>query len=398
MNIGEISETVMCQNEYNTYEELGDRYRLVNCNQAYLCYENAEFLCPDKERVSQIRKKKEEMKSVDGFCVQRASIIIVSYNCMYMMQKCLESIRRTCSTEMCETIIVDNASTDGVREWLVHQEDEKIILLDQNVGFPMGCNIGAEYAESKNDIFLLNNDTRMTPNALFWLRMGLYEKNSVGACGCVANYCGNGQEIDIQFALPNEYVEYGKKQNVYMANPYEERNRLCGFAMLIRRRAWDEVQGMDENFTPGYLDDDDISMKLRRAGYQLVICHNSYIYHAGSQNFSKLENLGEIITRNYIYLVSKWGFDVPQKSLVNQEAIDSIHRAADEEFSVLHIGAGCGSTLARIRYLYPNAIVCGLEECREAVEMAPSELGIEWCETEAKKRMYREKKYDYVIE
>lgn len=385
------------QNDYKDYEKLGDAYSEVNCNQAYLCYENAAYLCAGEAERQRILDKKHQMSQREGFCVHRTSIVIVSYNCMYMMQKCLESIRETCSSAMCETIVVENASKDGVREWLIQQEDEKIILLEQNVGFPMGCNIGVEYAEPDNDIFLLNNDTRMTPNALFWLRMGLYENANVGACGCVANYCGNAQEIDVQFSLPGQYVKYGAQNNVYKKNPYEERNRLCGFAMLIKRCAWNATQGVDEAYTPGYLDDDDLSMQLRKASYRLLICHNSYIYHAGSQNFSKLNNLEQIITNNYLYLLNKWHFDVPNKSQVYREAVQTLGHNWDDSFSVLHIGAGCGSTLARIKFVYPNAEVYGIENCREAVECAPDSIEIIYCDFRKDEFPYDDKRFDYII-
>lgn len=384
-------------NDYKDYENLGDLYSEKNCNQAFLCYENAIFLCADAGEKHRISEKKKQMSERDGFSVKKASIIIVSYNCMYLMQKCLESIHKTCSSEMCETIVVENASTDGVREWLVEQEDEKIILLDQNVGFPIGCNIGVEYAEEENDIFLLNNDTRMTPNALFWLRMGLYENEKTGACGCVANYCGNAQELERQFTLPNEYVAYGEKNNVFMMNPYEERNRLCGFAMLIKRCAWNETNGMDEVYTPGYLDDDDISLQLRQAGYRLLICHNSYIYHAGSQNFSKLSNLEEIITKNYLYLMNKWKFNVPKASELNQKALEGIKRSPDAVFTVLHIGAGCGTTLARIKYLYPNAEVYGVESCVAAVKVAPENINIICGDLQKEGVIFDTEVFDYVI-
>lgn len=399
--MGNVNDKILMvqqwKNGYEDYEVLGDCYSGLNCNQAYLCYENAAYLCKDTTEQQRILEKKNRMSRSEGFSVHKASIVIVSYNSKYMMQKCLESIRQTCSPDMYETIVVENASTDGVREWLVQQEDEKIILLNQNAGFTIGCNIGVEYAEPDNDIFLLNNDTRMTPNALFWLRMGLYEREDIGACGCIANYCGNAQDVDIQFTLPTEYVEYGASNNVYMANPYEERNRLSGFAMLIKRCAWNATEGMDEAYSPGYMEDDDLSMQLRKAGYRILICHNSYIYHAGSQSFSKQNNLEEIFTKNFYYLLNKWNFNVLNKSEVNQKAIDGINRQPDEKFSVLQIGAGCGATLTRIKYLYPNAEVYGIEACREAVEVAPENIEMRCCGLQAEKITFENREFDYII-
>ncbi len=45
-------------------------------------------------------------------------------------------------------------------------KDIKVILNDENLGFPGGCNVGINAAEKENDILLLNNDTIVTPR---WL-------------------------------------------------------------------------------------------------------------------------------------------------------------------------------------------------------------------------------------
>lgn len=142
--------------EYIIYEKLGDEHIGGNINQAYLCYENAEFLCKDENIRAGLTEKKNKLLCNNSLSVRKTSIIIVSYNCMYMMQKCIEAIRSSCPEEACEIVVVDNASSDGIREWLCEQEDIKVILLDENVGFPVGCNIGAQYSEPENDILLLN--------------------------------------------------------------------------------------------------------------------------------------------------------------------------------------------------------------------------------------------------
>lgn len=380
---------------YLDCERLGDALVDVNCNQAFLCLENAEFLATDADEKNRLAQKKRMIYENYSISVKPASIVIVSYNCAYMMQKCIESIREHCAPGAYEVVVVENASTDGIREWLIAQEDLKVILLDVNSGFPIGCNIGVQYSEKDNDIFLLNNDTRMSKNALFWLRMGLYEKADVGACGCIANYCGNGQDVDIQFTLPNEYLEYARGINVYMENPYEERNRLCGFAMLIKRQVWDQIDGMDEAYTPGYLDDDDISMQIRHLGYRMVICHNSYIYHAGSQNFANLPNLEEIVTKNYHYLVNKWGFDIPAASRIDVEAIEKICADNRSDFRVLEIGCGCGATLARIKYLHPKAEVVGIELNKLKLEVAPKDFD-SFLENEIEEKL-QPGYFDYII-
>lgn len=356
--------------EYKVYEQLAEQYLGKNHNQAFLCYENAEFLCQEENVKSVLRGKKEALLQSGSVNVKKVSIVIVSYNSKYLMEKCVESIRKTCPPQAYGLLVVDNASTDGVREYLQQQNDMKLILSEHNLGFPVGCNVGVRYSEPGTDVFLLNNDTRLAKNSLFWLRMGLYEKTDVGAVGAVANYCGNEQQVDVEFSLPGDYVEYGETVNVPCERPYEERNRLCGYAMLIRREAWDKAGGMDENLSPGYFDDDDLSTRIREQGYHLYICHNSFLYHAGSQSFCKRDDLDHIVAKNYYYLLDKWKFDIPTFSLANMKAIKQIKAEKNAHIRVLEIGAGMGSTLSRIRYLYPNAEVTGVEKNALAVRYA----------------------------
>jgi len=381
------------------YAKLGDIYLGKNIEQAYLCYENAEYLCSDVKLKQEFSEKKNALLETGQVTVKPVSFVIVSYNSQYLMEKCIESIRLNCNPEVYEIIVVDNASTDGVAEWLQEQKDITLILQQENLGFPKGCNIGIAASNKTNDIFLLNNDTRMTPNALFWLRMGLYENEEVGATGCVANYCGNNQEIEVLFATPGEYVEYGKSVNVYNDNPYEERNRLCGFAMLIRRKVLDAVGVLDENLSPGFLEDDDLSIRIRKEGYRLLICYNSFIYHAGSQSFSKRNDVDEIFERNHKYLIDKWQVDIPTHSLMNEEAVRIIseRHQRDESFTVLEVGAGCGSTLSRLKYLFPKALVCGIEKEELAVKYAAANVEIFVGDWKTMKIPFKEHVFDYII-
>ncbi|MGN0346904.1 MAG: DUF6492 family protein [Lachnospiraceae bacterium] len=398
------------QEEADLYENLGDEKQKSNCNQAFLCYENARFLSPDSMQQTRLRDKMQELQQNKDFRVKKTAICIVSYNCCDLMKECIASIREYCAPGSYCAVIVDNGSTDGVRDYLQsiaeNAEDILLVLSEENLGFPKACNVCAQYAPADYDIFLLNNDTRMTHNALFWLRMGLYENDSVGATGCVANYCAWEQEEEPVLAephnphskptltgepaneqpeksaltdepaneqqtkpaplllLPYEYQQYAAKVNVPMERPYEEKSRLCGFAMLIRGDVWDKTEGMDEEFTPGYMEDDDISYQIRNLGYELLICHNSYIYHAGSQSFRKREDLDQLIMRNYKYLQGKWKFRDGFSSFMYDSLDDALaHLPKDysASFDVLMIGAGNGNFLTKIKYKYPNCNVIGCE-------------------------------------
>ena len=353
-----------CDN-YELYYMLGYYYFPVNQNQAWLCFQNALYYCEGEEEKRVIEADMERLKTLGQTQVKGTSIIIVSYNASYLMQKNIESIRQTLPQGTYRIVVVDNGSTDGILQWLQEQRDIILIQNEENEGFPHACNqgvrsvLGTEGVE--DDIFLLNNDTRLAPNSLFWLKMGLYERDDVGAVGSCSNYAGNNQQVDIVFSLPKEYLEYGAKINVPLEQPYEERVRLSGFAMLIRGKVWDMTGGMDEDFSPGYFEDDDLSMKILKAGYRLVLCNNSFVYHAGSQSFSKCDNVQEILAEHHELFIQKYGFDILEYAYPDAKIISQFPFSREAEFNVLQVGSGLGADLKYINTLFPKAHAVGLE-------------------------------------
>lgn len=356
---------IFSHDNYELYYMLAYYYLAENLNQAYLCMQNALYYCDNEADAATIAADMQELEHTGQLTVVPTAIVIVSYNSCYLMQKNIESIRNTVPRGTYRMIVVDNASTDGVRQWLAEQEDVLLVCNEENRGFPGACNQGAdvraEFDGQEYDVFLLNNDTRLADNALFWLKMGLYESETVGATGSVSNYAGNEQQIDIEFTMPAEYLEFGGAINVPERESYEERVRLSGFAMLIKGKVWNLVGGMDENFSPGYFEDDDLSMRILREGYRLFVCKNSFIYHAGSQSFAGRNDINELLLSHHSLFVQKYGFDILQYAYPNMDTIMQIPFSREQEFNLLQVGSGLGADLKCIRRMFPNANVIGVE-------------------------------------
>lgn len=181
---------------YELYLLLGHYYETKNIAQAWLFYENAEFYCNNDTDFTIISEFKNNIKTSLKKPVQKVSIIILSYNKLEMTKACIESIRENNLPSSYDLIVVDNASDDGSKEWLEKQDDIKLICNKKNMGFPYGCNQGIEISNPETDIFLLNNDTIIAPGSVFWLRMGLYSGNYVGATSSVSNRVSNDQNVD----------------------------------------------------------------------------------------------------------------------------------------------------------------------------------------------------------
>lgn len=342
----------------------------------------------------------------------KTAIIIVSYNNKELTQACIESIRKNNPPETYQLIVVDNASTDGVAEWLAGQKDITLIINQDNKGFPYACNQGIAAAEREADIFLLNNDTVVPKNALFWLRKGLYFDEKVGAAGCVSNNVVNYQQVPEQFDTLEEWMAFAERNNVAMEHPFEKKGWLVGFAMLIKRTALNKIlaaegkekddvpEVLDTRFSPGNYEDNDLSIRLLKNGYELLLCKNSFIFHHGGKSFGKQqEKYKKLLFENQKKLAEKYGIDFIPYSYVESALINMI-KPARPDFSLLEIGCKLGASLARVESRYPESQVCGIEKNEKLAELAKQVADVQCkdiLETEIAGNSNYDEKYDYVL-
>lgn len=355
---------------------LGRSYERSNINQAYLCFENALFYCKDENDIKGIRERIEEVKQAEGFCVKKSAIVILSYNSLQFTRACIESIRHTCLSEAYEIIVVDNASTDGSVSWLMEQPDIKLKCNSENVGFPSGCNQGIRMAEKDSDIFLLNNDTIMSDNALFWLRMGLYENERVGAAGSVSNYVSNLQQVTWNCNSVEEFLGAAQRNNLPQKNPYVKKNWLIGFALLLKRHCLEKMGYLDERFTPGQYEDNDIGLRLGEAGYELLLCKNSFVLHFGSGGGKNIEKWSRLMRENLIKVQEKWGFEFNEYIYPDLYLLNKAEHYGNKAIKALHIGSGIGATLLALKDGHPNAAVYGIEENEKMIRVTPKNLKV----------------------
>ncbi len=289
----------------------------------------------------------------------KTSIIILTYNNLDKTKDCIESIRKYTDKDSYEIIVVDNNSTDDTKLFLEEQDDIKVIFNESNVGFPMGCNVGIANAEETYDILLLNNDTIVTKNWLSNLKKCLYSDEKIGAVGAVSNNGANLQGVDFTYNDFDEMQNLASKNNISDVKKWEEKVCLIGYCLLIKREVMDQLNGLDEGYTPGYIEDNDLSLNIIKLGYRLMLCHDSFIHHYLGSSFRKDEDkFNKIILKNRDYFEKKWNFNVFAFDITKNNSIF----LADSPNDVLDYNCGIGTSLLRIKYLFPNAKIIGLEK------------------------------------
>lgn len=300
----------------------------------------------------------------------KTSIVIATYNKLEYTQLCIESIRKFTSQHDYEIIVVDNHSTDDTVAWLSVQSDIKAIFNEENLGFPKACNQGIEISTGDN-ILLLNNDTIVTENWLTNLLTCLYSSEEVGAVGSVTNSCSYGQSIQVPYQSIEEMYQFAAQFN-QSSNPelWEERLKLVGYCMLMKKQVLDEVGLLDERFTPGNYEDDDLSLRIKLAGYKLYLCKDTFIHHFGSVSFRKdAEAYNKLLRTNQDKFLEKWGFD-PERAIIYNGLVKQIEAAPNDSIHILEIGSGCGGTLLYIKNQFPRAEVYGVEPNTFAAKVA----------------------------
>lgn len=111
------------------------------------------------------------------------SVCIANWNCKELLRACLESLHDQPQGVRLETIVVDNASTDGAAEMVAREFPEVILIRNAaNLGFASASNQAAVKARGRFLLFL-NNDTLVPAETIGRLVEYLEKHPDVGLVG-----------------------------------------------------------------------------------------------------------------------------------------------------------------------------------------------------------------------
>lgn len=219
----------------------------------------------------------------------QCSVIIVSYNNFAETTgPCLQSLRQE-SADL-EIIVVDNHSDQNTREALRSVAEQtpriRLILRESNSGYSGGNNTGAREALS-DILILLNSDTEVPPGAISRLveLMGAHPDWSM--LGPVSNQTGNDQQIHTIGSTVEEILAEGASWCSHSRDCHYPTDILSFFCVAIRRDVYNQLNGLDEAFGLGYYEDTDFNYRAVKAGLQLMITEDVFVYHRGSGSFAK---------------------------------------------------------------------------------------------------------------
>ena len=208
------------------------------------------------------------------------SVIMGSFNRIFLLPGVVESIRREAEIEPHEIIVVDGGSTDGSLEWLLQQKDI-LTIVQHNRGEYRGrtlerrswgyfMNLGFKIAQGEF-VLMVSDDTVLLPGAI---ASGLRAMREGGKrIGGAAFYFRD-------WPLEQEYCVQKTLGGRLMVNH--------GF---FSRQALEEVGWADEENYRFYKADGDLALRLWEAGFTIVDVPGAKVEHyVDPQEAARLEN------------------------------------------------------------------------------------------------------------
>jgi len=227
----------------------------------------------------------------------KVSIIIRCKNHWYLTKQCIDSIELNTDPELYRLIVVDDGSTDetdeGLSKYMREEHCDFVNLWHQeSKGAVSATNSGLKYVLENPTpyVLILDNDTEILKNNTSWLTdMIKYfeEDESVGAVGATTD-----NVIGLQYV--------GNLTNS------KEVKYLISFCLMMSLKSAKKVGMWDERFNPGNCEDLDITLRVRRAGFNLKVAKDVFIKHYCHKTFENMD-LQNLIKVNEKKLLEKWG-------------------------------------------------------------------------------------------
>lgn len=266
------------------------------------------------------------------------SIICAAFNNWELTKVTVESIMRSCR-EPYRLIVVNNGSTDRTAEWMSEfardvllpvsggnmiagsigevrweaygktADTATVILVHSpvNEGCGIGRNIGLRVLRqigSSKYVTFIDNDIVATDGWDTEMIKFMDQHDDIGLCGPMTNFAGTPQKLEpTKFNLPQKIEEveqfassfkrtYSQKWS-YVPNGFV----VIGFCMMMKQRVFlglADTDGnlFDERFKYYGKEDNDLCVRVIKAGMRMAYFGGCYIHHWGSKSLEALAASG----------------------------------------------------------------------------------------------------------
>ncbi len=217
------------------------------------------------------------------------SIVIPTCDHAQDLRRCVESIYEKTSYKFFEIILVENNSKEEQTFELYRELTEKyknltVLKYEGEFNFSKICNAGAAVATGDH-ILLLNNDIEVITSEWLGEMVSLSCRDEVGAVGAKLLYPDNriqhaGVIVGLGGFAGHSHKYYAGNKGGYMfrIGCVNNFSALTGACLMVKRRLYRSIGGLDEQFAVAY-NDVDFCLRLLALGLFNVYTPYAELYH-----------------------------------------------------------------------------------------------------------------------
>lgn len=238
------------------------------------------------------------------------SIITINFNNVKVTCEFLESTKKLTYKNF-EIIVVDNASKENPVPIITKTYPEvRLIVNDKNLGFSGGNNTGIAAAKGEY-LFIVNNDTEVTPDLLEKLLAPFHTDKLIGVVSPKIKYFTHPDIIQYAGFTPiNQFT--GRNKCIGDHEPDRGQHDVPGYtayahgaAMFLKKEVVDKTGSFAEVFFL-YYEELDWSARILKAGFKIYYEPGAVIYHKESLSVGKNSVLKTYyLTRNRILFMRR---------------------------------------------------------------------------------------------
>jgi GT2 family glycosyltransferase len=228
--------------------------------------------------------------------VIKAAVVILNWNGKKFLEQFLPAVVQH-SPSWAEVVVADNASADDSVAFVQqHFPSVRIIRNQVNGGFAKGYNDALKLVEAEYFV-LLNSDVEVTANWLQPVIAMMDQGATIAACQPKIRAFNDREKFEYAGAAGGFIDKWGfpfcrgRIFDSYETDSgqYDDSCEVfwaTGACLFVRRTAWIEAEGLDEDFF-AHMEEIDLCWRLRNRGWKVMYCGDSMVFHVGGGTLSK---------------------------------------------------------------------------------------------------------------
>jgi len=287
-------------------------------------------------------------------CDNELSIAVISHNRMDKTKICVENLIKNTKLPY-NLILIDSGSEPDILEYYksVAYEHKTIIRITKNINANFSFLVAMQNLKSKY-CAIVSNDVVITENAISNLLKCIQSANNIGWVSPVSSNVSNCQQVNLEFQTLEKMNEIAAEYNVSNPLKWHQRMSLMPAIFFYKKECIDIVGGFDYGFFHDFADDD-MARRLNRAGYQTILCKDTWVHHDHLYNTNPKESMQQALSlacgrKNFMqkyYGLDAWD-DIRNFEM---ELISNIKEPEEKGWRpyVLGVDTRCGTPILEIR-------------------------------------------------